>query len=105
MRPYRYKIDLTQEDILSLDWKFKESNGLRWWYTKSDLFNESPCQGASYQILSAILVHDPEYQWIRLTVRRRGETEDEVMFDGVCKDKATLHLIESLTNINGSQNP
>ena len=103
-RPYRHPCLLTQELILS-SWKYKEDNGLRWWYTKENLFNESPCEGASYQILSATLRHDPELNHILLTVRRRGETEDEVMFDGKCPDYQTLILIENLTNVSGKQNP
>lgn len=103
-RPYKHPTLLSQGLIESLGWTWTEDNGIRWWYTKTDKFNEAP-MSAGYQHTSYTLCHDPEMESIKITVLYRGNIEEEVIYEGVCQDYETLILIENLTNVSGEHNP
>ncbi len=99
--PYLYK-----EQIENEGWKFVQTNKIRWWYEKNDVFFECPMT-TGYQIMRLEMLHDPEYHAITIKAYYRGEAgynkEDNValptIFEGYCKDINTFRIISKLLGI------
>ncbi len=103
-RPYTAPTLLGQQLIEGRGWVYWQDNGMRWWYRKEKVFNEAP-MSAGHQHLAYTLIHDPEMESIKITTQYRGNTEEEVIYEGTCKDYHDLVTIERLLNVTGDHNP
>ena len=87
---------LTKEQLLTEGWKFENTNGITYWFSKN-----SPEVGGNwygYYIYKATLLYDFERKKLKILFSFDA-VEDECVFEGECKDVNTFGYICKLLKI------
>lgn len=87
---------LDKEDIESLEFEFKETNKMRNWYIKEQIYERLP-GGSSYTFWSMTVEHDPDMKIVKITANIDGTTE--VFFEGLIKNKSELVRILKMIGV------
>lgn len=91
----RFRVrNLNLEDIENLGWKFRDTNGMRYWFDYQERVNNR--QGG-YKVYSSWMNYDPEQKVVHIYMVIEGE--EESMFEGIVRNKSELRKVMQMLDM------